>query len=518
MKKKIASGILAGIILISCAGCGKKAQETSQEEDAKTTNVTVVEAANQSIVNKITNTGEVKPCEEVIVSPKVSGKVKSVNSEVGRYVKAGDVLFVIEDTDYRLQYNQALASYNSAQASYSSTVGGTQKQSVSQVQQSLTAAQTEYDSAIQSYNREKELYENNSNVVLAQNALNDAKSARDRAYSLYEQDVSLIGARNTLENAKNAYERTQSLFDLGAASQIDLDSARIAFENADANLKAQESSAKANLENADSAVLKAEENLRTTTVTAAASFDAAKTRLTNAESNLKTAQENYDLTINILNPERKASAEASVKSAKAALDIAKNTLDNTSVKAPISGYVTLCGAVAGQNIQAGSSAVTLINSNSMDIELNLTEAVVTKVQTGAEAIIKVPSANIEGLTGSVASVSPSKNATSGLFAVKINVPNDSGALKGGMFADVEIVTERIDDVLAVPTDTLLTDEEESYVYILDGENAVKTQVVTGTADDQYTEILSGISIGDRVIQKGKEFLKQDACAVKVIDE
>lgn len=517
MKNKIVCSILAAIILISCAGCGKKAQETSQEEDTKATNVTVVEAADQNIVSKITNTGEVKPCEEVSVSAKVSGKVQSLKAEVGKYVKAGEVLFIIEDTDYRLQYNQALASYNNAQASYNSTVGGTQKQSVSQAQQSLTAAQSEYDSALQNYGREKELYENNSSVVLAQNALTDAKAARDRAYALYNEDVSLISARNALENARNTYTRTQSLFDMGAASQTDLDTARIAYENADANLKAQESSAKANLETADSGVLKAEENLRTTTVTAAASFDAAKTRLTNAEANLKTSKENYNLTVNVLNPERKASAEASVKSAKAALDIAKNTLDNTAVKAPISGYVTMCSAVAGQNIQAGAGAVTLINSNSMDIELNLTEAVVTKVQPGAEAIIQVPSAGITGLTGNVASVSPSKNTTSGLFAVKINVPNADNALKGGMFADVEIVTKRTDNVLAVPTDTLLSEDDESYVYLLNGENAVKTRVVTGAADDQYTEILSGISAGDQIIQKGKEFLKQDQCPVKVIE-
>lgn len=518
MKTKLISCALAGVVLTSCAGCGSKSRETSQAEDIKVTNITVATAGNQSIVNTIVNTGEVTPSQEVIVSPKVSGKVKTLHAQVGQYVRAGETLFSIDDTDYRLQYNQAMASYNSAQASYASTVGGTQKQSVSQVQQSLTAAQSEYDSALLNYNREKELYENNSNVVLAQNALDEARSARDRAYSLYEQDVSLISVRNALENAKDAYDRTQRLFDLGAASQMDLDTARIAYENAQANLTAQESSAKANLEAADSAVLQAEENLRTTTVNAAASYDAAQTRLTNAQANLKSAKENYDLTVNVLNPERQATAEASVKSAKAALDIAKNTLDNAAVKAPVSGYVTQCSAVAGQNIQAGSSAVTLIDSNSMDIVLHVTEASVSKIQPGAEAIIQVPSANIEGMSGSVASVSPSKDNTSGLFSVKINVPNPDGALKGGMFADVEIVTQRIDDVLAVPTDTVLNQDNEAYVYVVDGETAVKTQVVTGSTDEQYTEILSGLAAGQQVVQKGKDFLKEDQCAVKVVAE
>lgn len=516
MKQRILSGILAAALLLACAGCGKKAQDTASEEQEQATNVTAVAAARQSIVNKIANNGEVKPCEEVVVSPKVSGKVKSLKASVGAFVRAGETLFEIEDTEYRLQYNQASASYNSAVASYNSTVGGTEKQSVTQARQTMVSAQTEYDSAQQAYAREKELAENNSQVVLAENALNDAKAARDRAYQLYNEDVSLISARNAAADAKNNYERTQSLFDLGAASQVALDTARISYENAQANVKAQESSAKAGLDSADTAVLQAEENLRTAQVNATAALDAADARLRTAETNLKSAKENYDLTVNVLNPERKTTAEASVKSAKAALDLAQNTLNNTVVKAPISGYVTVCNAVAGQNIQTGANAVTLINSNSMDIELNLTEAVVSAVQAGAEAVVKVPSAEIEDMQGTVASVAPMKDAQTGLFTVKINVPNEGQALKGGMFADVEIITERIDDVLAVPSDAILEQDEKQYVYVLEGETAVKTEVVTGKADEQYTEILSGLEEGARVVQTGKDFLKGDRCPVKVV--
>lgn len=517
MKTRLTSILLSGALLVTAAGCSKS-EDASGDADINYTNVTAAEAKTQRITATITNTGEVKPSAEVIVTPKVSGKVNEVYVDIGQYVNAGDVLFTIDDTDYRLQYNQAQASYNSAQANYNSTVGGTQKQSVSQAEQSLTAAQSEYDSALQNYDREKALYENNSNVVLAQSAVNDAKSARDRAYALYDTDVALMSARNALENAKTAYEQTQRLFEMGAVSQTDLDNARMAFENADANFKAQESNAKTNLESADSAVLKAEENLRTASVNAAAAFDAAKTRLKNAEAGLQTAKENYTLTVNVLNPERKATAQASVKSAKAALDIAKNTLDNASVKAPISGYVTLCNAVVGQNVAAGSSAVTLINADSMDIQLNLTEAVVTRVQPGDTVIIHVPAADIRGLGGTVAAVSPAKDAASGLFAVKINVPNSDGTLKGGMFADVEIITEEADDVLAVPTDTLIEEDDKTFVYRLEGETAVKTHVVTGIENEEYTEILSGLEEGEMVVKTGKEFLKQDQCPVKVITE
>ena len=478
--KKILCLVLALAMSMSLASCKKKDDQAAAEPTAAPTNVTVQTADLGTIMNSVTNTGEVVPVEEVAVSAKLSGKAVSSNVTVGKYVSAGDVLFSIEDTDYRLQVNQAKAAlesaqagYESAQAGYNSTVGGTQQQSIQQVEQALTSAKLGVESAQQNYDRQKQLRDNNSNVILAQNAYNDAKAA---------------------------YERTKSLFDMGAATQVALDSAQ-------------------------TAMLQAEENLKTTEVTANASLEAAETSLKNAQEALDSAQKNYDLTINVLNPDREKTAKSSVQtaassiqSAKAAYDLAANTLSNTVVRAPISGYVTSSNVTVGQMVQAGSPMVNIIDTHSMDIKLKVTESVVTGISAGSEAQISVKSAEIEGLSGTVATVSPSKDAQTGLFEVTINVPNSEGILKGGMFADVEIITEKYEGLLCIPSTAVVSEDDKSYVYVEQSGNAVKKEVTLGKSDDTSVEVLSGVSQGENVIVKGKEYITESNTAVKIVTE
>lgn len=466
--KKFLCAVLTGAMVLTMASCGKKNEDESAkaEPTAAPTNVTVYTAAKGTIMNSITNTGEVTPVEQVAVSAKASGKAVSSNIEVGKYVHSGDVLFTIEDTDYRLQVNQAKAALDAAQVGYNSTVGGVQEQTVQQLEQALTAAQLALDSAQQNYDREVQLHDNNSNLVLAQTAYNDAKAA---------------------------YERTKSLFDMGAATQVALDGAH-------------------------TGMVQAEENLKTVQVTANAALEAAQNGLKNAQKAFETAQKNYDLTVNVLNPERAQSAAASVQTAKAAYELAANALSNTVVRAPISGYITSSNVTVGQMVGAGTPMVTIIDTGSMDIKIHVTESVVNTISVGSPAKISVKSADVEAMDGSVATVSPSKDAQTGLFEVVINVPNSEGVLKGGMFADVMIITEQYDDVLCVPSSAVLTESDKKYVYVENGGMAVKKEVELGKSDDSSTEILSGVELGENVIVKGKEYITDSNKSVRVVTE
>ncbi|MCX7714107.1 MAG: efflux RND transporter periplasmic adaptor subunit [Clostridia bacterium] len=510
MKKILLYVLCISCMVLSLSSCGKdKSKTSSAENETAPINVTTKAAANQTIASSVTYSGEIKPADEVSVSAKVSGKVRAVNVDIGTYVNAGDILFEIDDTDYRLQYNQALASYNSAVSNYESTVGGTQKQSVTQAEQSLTSAQLAYDSALSNYNREKQLYENNSNVITAKTAYDNAVANYNRTLELYNNDTNLINARNALSDAETNLKRMQSLFEIGGASQLELDNANTAVKNAQANLQTVEASVKSQLDSAKAAVVNAEEALKTATVNAKAALDNAQTSLKNAEESLKAAKENRDLTVNVLNPEREVAAKAQVSSAKAALDIAANTLSNAKVTAPISGYVTACDAVKGQNVQQGSSPVKIVNMNSVEVEINVTEAIVSSLSQGMHATVSVKSASLEGIDGTIVAVSPSKNSTTGLFTVKISVPNESGALKGGMFAEVSIITTELKDVLSVPTDSVITDGQNSYVYVNNNGTAEKRAIVTGMSDKNYTQVLSGVSIGENVVLTGKEFITEE---------
>lgn len=514
MKKKILCLCIAFTMLLSLSGCGKKDTESVAEPTTAPINVTVETAAVRDLSSGVVYTGEIKAASDVSVSPKVSGKVTSVNVEIGKYVNAGDVLFTIDDTDLQLSYNQALAGYNSANASYSSITGGSAKQTENQVSQAVVTAQINYDSAVTALEREKQLYENNSSVVLAENTYNDAVASYNRALELYNNDVNIIAANNALTTAEDNYKRMQSLFEMGAISQVELDTARTSYENAKANAASAVSANQTQIEAAKTQMLAAEESLKSTKVNSRAALDNAENAVKSAKEALDNAIKTRDLTINVINPQTATNAKASVASAKASLDIAKNALNNARVTAPISGYVTSVSVEKGQNAAAGSPAVGIVNMNTVEVEINVTEAVAPTISQGMSAVVSIPSAQISDLTGTVTAVSPSKNEATGLFTVKVSVPNDSGTLKGGMFADVELTTLNKTS-LSVPAEAVTTDGSESYVYVNNNGNAEKKIVEIGSSDGTYTEILSGISDGDSVIVSGKEFISDDNNKVAV---
>ncbi len=455
--KKIMAAAVAGLSLVLLlSGCGKKSEDTVQEVTG--TNVSVYEAGYAGIESSVTYTGEIKASDEVGVSAKVSGSAARINADIGKYVNAGDVLLEIDSTDYKLQYNQAIAAYNSAKAVYESTIGGTMQQNVNNLSDAIISAQTEYDNALSSYNREKELYDN---------------------------DTNLISARNALQNAKDNYDRTKKLYDMGAASLTSLDSARIAYENAQATVETTESSLKASMEQ-------------------------AKSRLDMAKVNLDSAKENYDLTVNVLNKENAASAKAQVDSAKAALDIAQNTLNYTTIKAPISGYVSARNISKGEMVSQGATLFVISEISNMTAEVNVTESVIAQIGTGTQAYVSVKSAGIDKITADVSVANAVKDEKTGLYNVKVNIPNTNSVLKAGMFADISLITGRENDAIIIPSDALMQEGDEFYVYIADEKNgtAQKRSVSLGLQDANNTQVTDGVEAGELVIISGKEYLSE----------
>lgn len=413
MKMRRVSGVLLSIVLaVSLSACGR--QEEAEPAAATGVNVTVFTAAEQRIENTVTYTGEVVSEDTASVTAQVSGTALAVYAEPGDYVTAGTVLLSIDDTSYRLAYNQAQAAYNSAVAAYNSATGGAQQQSVVQLEQALNMAKTEY---------------------------NDAQAN---------------------------YSRQQELFDIGAIGSVAL--------------------------------------------------DAAKTRLETAELNLSTAQKNYDLTVNVVHPESGATAQASVDSARAALDIAANNLNHVRVTAPISGYVSAVNAVKGQMVSPGIELFAIQDTGSVAAEISVTEAVISCVSVGTPATVTVKSAGVENLEGSVTLVNPVKNEQTGMYTVRVLIPNENGAVHTGMFADVCLSTIVEEHAVVVPADAVLQDGDAFYVYVVNGDEAERRPVETGISDGVSIQLASGVSAGEQVVVSGKEYLSETNNKVRVVTE
>lgn len=500
--KKIISISLASVLLVISSGCGKKQTETQQTADANSTNITVEEAAIGNISNTVTYTGEIKASESVAVSPKVSGKVTGVYVEEGQYVNAGDILFKIDDTDLKLQYEQAQAAYNSARVGYDNTKNSVTKQSTLQAEQALKNARD-------NYNRQKQLYDNNSNVKIAQTAYDNALEAYESAQQNYENN--LVSSRNALTTAETNYNNTKALFEAGGATQTALDAAKTNYENAKAGAETMEANQKLSLENAKAAMEQAEENLKTVNINARGSLDSAELALQNA-------QETYDLTVNVTNNANTKTAAASLESASAALKLSRNTLNNATVKAPISGYISSKSVSTGQMASAGMAAVTIHNTNSVDGEVHVTESVISSLEVGTPAKVTVKSAGAEDIPGTISLLNQVKDSSTGMYTVKINIPNQNNILKTGMFADITLQTATAQNVICIPSQAILQDGEERFVFVTDGTTAQKRGITEGVTNGTVTEIVSGIDEGEKIVIKGKDYITEKNNKVKIVEE
>ena len=245
-------------------------------------------------------------------------------------------------------------------------------------------------------------------------------------------------------------------------------------------------------------------------------LESAKTALDNAALALETAKANSSLNDGVIIPQTEASASAGISQAKAALDIAANNLSNCTVTAPVSGYITAKNVSVGQMASPGIELFAVKDTKMLDIEVNVTEAVISSVSQSTKAKISVKSAGISDMDAVVSAVATAKSDMTGLYPVKVTVPNDDGKIKLGMIADVSLATSGAKGVLIISADAVILSGGKNYVYVAENDKAVKKEVVIGVSDGKAVEIISGLSEGEEVIVDGKDFITETNNKIKIV--
>lgn len=568
-KKRIFAIIIAASLIITASGCGKKNNQQQAENNA--TNVTVYTAGTDSLANEVSYTGELKTADKTSMSAKVSAKVVKINANEGDYVHEGDILAELDTTDLKTAYDTALAGYNSALASYNSVTKSATKQASTNTKNSLTSAQLAYNQALENYSREKELYESNSSVRLAEQSYNDALSAYNRekelfesgssiklaeqayndalsAYNrekeLYDSDSSLVSAKNNLATAEENLKNIQALYDIGAVSKLELNNATANVENLRASLSTLSSQRQSSYNAAYSQMVNAEENLRKARLNERTAYDAASSQLVQAEENLRTVRLNsgtaytnaknaLDNASNSLSAAKEAvgltdisnasnieTAAASLESARNQLKTATDNLNHSKIRALSSGYISSKTSSVGQMASPGAEMFTIKNTDKLMAEIEVTESVIPYITQGTKAVVSVQSAGMEHIDGLVTLVNPTKNEKTGMYTVQVDINNADGKLNTGMFADVKLAIQESENVITIPNSAITQEGEDYYVYTVstDGKNAQKCTITVGIESDEYTEVVSGINVGDRVVVTGQSYITDDNTAVNIVTE
>ena len=293
-------------------------------------------------------------------------------------------------------------------------------------------------------------------------------------------NAQLDQANSQLELAEKNLSDTEALLAIGAASQMEVDTAAM---NAD--------SARMGVQNAQIAVDSVKSGM-----------DSAQISINNLVASQKSAKDQYDLQVqnsqNTLNQ-----LETSLRG----MDRAGN------VTAPISGTVIALNAFKNGFTAPGTPMVTIESTEDREISVSVSEALMPKIQVGDRAGVKIDSAGAD-FQGTISSIDSSTNPATHLYGVKVAIPaGQGGKLLAGMFAEVTFFTDAQSNVVVVPTQAIQTGVDGSYVYTLDADNvAHKVTVETGLVGDGVTEVTSGLTGGEALVTVGQFYLSEGMTA------
>ena len=274
--------------------------------------------------------------------------------------------------------------------------------------------------------------------------------------------AALTSAEASYNNAKTAYENNTSLYAAGAISKTVMDQTENAFKQAEAGY----------------------EQAKTT-------YDMTVNQM--PEENMKKAQEGLK------------AAEASRNSVAAQLESARKSLREASVKSPITGVVSASSVTAGEFLSQTAPPFTVIQMESVNIEVNVSEEIVNSLAPGQEVSVRVTAASPDYIKGNILTVSPAAGQTGG-YAVKVRMENPGGLLKSGMFGEVVFVKEQSEESIVVPRDAVINKNGDTWVFVESGGLAEKRTVKTGMDNGNVIEILEGVTEGENIVVKGQTYL------------
>lgn len=204
-------------------------------------------------------------------------------------------------------------------------------------------------------------------------------------------------------------------------------------------------------------------------------------------------------------------AELSVKNAEYSYENALISLGNMTIKAPITGYVVnLPYYTPGSRVSSGSAMVSIMDYASMFMEINLPESAINDVKVGQVVDITHYTLPYDTLKGIVSELSPAISTETRTFKGKLTIDNSKLLLRAGMFVKADIVVERVESAIVIPKDIIMSNRRNKFVYVVERNTAVRRFVETGIEDEDNIQIVSGLSVGDNLVTRGYETLRDNA--------
>lgn len=363
-------------------------------------------------------------------------------------------------------------------------------------------AKADYDAAILLYNAlddTSEISEKNAAILKALNA-SDKSSLCLSQIGITLETISL--ARDIVGDvsnqitqlsqiAKPLHDTYAQILTLTTGSAQDVETLKLSYQLQIDQSQSVLDNAEYNLEQAELNTENANNNAEAFVALKQAAVDSAKATLSLRQSPVRFV----DL----------APLSAQISQAEIALKIARNSLADSQLYAPIGGMVTFIYGKVGENIaltETSLSPFLSIQANNLIVEANVPETDIIKINEGDEVDMTIDAFDFtEKLTGEVIYLDPAETIIQGViyYGIKTAFNIDDPRLKSGMTANLEIITDKKENVIIIPTRAVKFEDSIRYVEVLNNGTPKKVTIQTGLESDQYVEITDGLKVGDKII-------------------
>jgi len=209
------------------------------------------------------------------------------------------------------------------------------------------------------------------------------------------------------------------------------------------------------------------------------------------------SQQEYDLSL------------LQVSNLKADMDILKESVRKTEIRAPFSGKLGLKNISDGAYVTSATIVTTISQVNILKVQFNVPEKYGAQLRTGQAINFTIDGSNKTYSANIIASeVKMDENTRS--LAIRGIVKNGDAALIPGVFAKVKIVLGQDLNAIMIPTIVVQPLGRKKLVYLYKGGKSVPADITTGIRDSSSVQVLTGLSVGDTILTTGLLFLRPGA--------
>ncbi len=478
------------------------------------------EVTRGNVILEVSATGKVVPVRSLDLAFERGGRIDRMYVKVGDKVAAGAKLVELENSDLAAQLAQANATLRSQRAKHDELLAGTRPEQLRIKETELAKARQDLENH---YGGVKDLvadaFAKSDDAVRTKIAdlFTNADTPTPKLTfqtSNSQAEIDVLTLRSNVGGQLSAWRNELASLPYGAP-EADLTAA---LEKARTRTEMVNNLLTRALDVVDGSLTLSDttkSTYKTNIAIARTNINAVRTSITSQIQSIASQKTTVTRIENEWALEKAGSTKEQLDAQKALVDqaaanvsYAASQLEKSIIRSPFDGTVTKTVKNPGNIVSANEPLVSLIGAGNYQIEVNIAESDITKVKVGNPAAVTLDAYGKDVVfTARVVGIDLSETVLEGIATYKttLQFENEDKKILSGLTANVDIMSEKRENVIYVPSREITTDGDRKTVKLLVDADKMTTEareVKTGLrGSDGNTEIISGLKEGDVIVSE-----------------